>query len=107
MNNKNLLKKPKTSEDLYKFLVDIYYQRYSSISPVKDNLPYINDDQKNALATYYGSGQQQHQLRKCTHEAFGCTGNCLEQFQESLRVKINQCEGALEGYRHMPIKLTK
>ncbi|WP_330706833.1 hypothetical protein [Paenibacillus polymyxa] len=23
-------------------------------------------------------------------------GNCLEQFQESLRVKINQCGGALE-----------
>ncbi|ALS09954.1 hypothetical protein ABE82_26430 (plasmid) [Paenibacillus peoriae] len=95
-NDKTLSKKPKTGEDLYKFLVDIYYQRYSSISPVKDNFPYINDDQKNSLATYYGSGQQQHQLRKCTHEAFGCTGNCSEQFQKSLRAKINQCGGALE-----------
>ncbi|MGC6586130.1 ATP-dependent DNA helicase [Paenibacillus sp. Dod16] len=93
----NLSTKPKFGEDLYKYLVDLYYVKYHNISPVRDHFPYKNELQKNELLDYYGQGIQTYQAKKCTDPVFGCSGQCSLTTQEEIRKAIESSGGDLSN----------
>jgi len=94
----HLSSKPKFGEDLYKFLVDLYYVTYSSIAPVKDHFPFKNEVQRENLEVYGGEGTRTYQMKKCTHPAFGCSGICNGEFKALLNDRVENCGGNVDSY---------
>ncbi|CAG7651787.1 3'-5' exonuclease DinG [Paenibacillus allorhizosphaerae] len=97
--NKKLTAKIKFAEDLYHFLVDLYYVEYSSITPIQAHFPYQNDEQREQLSKYLGSGVRTYRMKKCTFDVFGCEGQCSEHFRDELYNLVKNAGGHVEEIR--------
>ncbi|CAM3926380.1 helicase C-terminal domain-containing protein [Paenibacillus lactis] len=108
--DEELSSKLKFGEDLYKYLVDLYYVKFQDISPVREHFPYINESQRIVLSNYYGEGTRVYQAKKCTEAAFGCTGDCCDEKKAEITSKIETCGGKLEsiykGNGHCWLRIT-
>lgn len=96
--NKILDSSLRYGEDLYKFLIDLYYETYDSIAPVKDHFPFSNVLQQHSVQDYEGDYfiTRTYKSKKCTHPAFGCSGQCSESYKNLLQNRIEKNGGSLE-----------
>lgn len=92
----NLSTRPKFGDDLYRYLVDLYYVAYKSIAPVRDHFPFKNELQRESVEKYLGEGTRSYNSQKCTDPAFGCSGNCSEHHKKEIRERIEAAGGSLE-----------
>lgn len=93
----NLSKKLKYGDELYKYLIDLYFIKYHSIAPVRDHFPFKDLSQQESVIDYRGSGSQTYQAKKCTDFPFGCSGNCHTLYKEELAGRIKSSGGNLDG----------
>jgi ATP-dependent DNA helicase DinG len=92
----NLSERPKFGDDLYMYLFDLYFVTFSSTAPVKDHFPFKNEDQRISVEDYYGRGSQTYTSKKCTHEAFGCSGSCSENYKSEIAQAVSQSGGRVD-----------
>ncbi|KQY83677.1 hypothetical protein ASD24_29620 [Paenibacillus sp. Root52] len=87
--------KLKNGEDVYKYLVDLYFQKYESFARVREQFPFKNERQQTELDTYTGEGTQTYHSKKCTDPAFGCSGQCNQDTKDEIRNSIEAAGGEL------------
>lgn len=83
----------KTPDELYQFLIDIYYYdwRDTSISIIENGFPFSDDEEKERLLKIKGTKRKTF-MPKCIE--FGCNGECREQMKDKIRVELVERYGA-------------
>lgn len=87
--------KPKTGEDLFKYLVNELYAAFKSFSHLVEEYPFKDQEQRDRMRLYQGDGKRSYQMLKCTDPRISCSGVCGAEHIQSLIERISDCGGQL------------
>lgn len=74
----------RTSDSLYKFLIESFYYNWEDTAIIENNFPFSNENEKQRLLKIKGSNRKPVTLPKCSE--FGCDGEC----QEDVKLEISE-----------------
>ena len=86
----------RTSDSLYKYLIDSFYYNWEETAIIENDFPFSNEEEKKRLLKIEGSNRKPVTLPKCSE--FGCDGECKED------VKLEISEHFKNNYNAEDIK---
>lgn len=87
--------KPKTGEDLFRYLVNQLYVAFKSFAHIAEEYPFKDQEQWERLSKYQGDGKRSYQMLKCTDPRIGCSGVCGAEQIQALSQRVMDCGGEL------------
>lgn len=81
----------KTPDDLYQYLIDIYYFNWEDTAIIENGFPFSNEEEKSRLQKINGT-KRKTVMPKC-HE-LGCSGICGKQYKDEIEDKLIKEYGA-------------
>lgn len=91
-------KRGMTPQSLYEFLYNLYYTKFKRPTEVVEQFPYLDENQRETLSTFRGSGERTFTAPRCTSKEFNCDGNCSVKQQERLSEILKQHDAKIERF---------